>query len=401
MMSSKSQMPSDSGVFGQSLKEHRERIIAECAAALANEKKERENQSLLETIQKNLPLLLDELISLLPHVMAEEAKMTLASAGGIEFRPDHRLDVVIKALSGISEVAQLELLKLKGCVTDEVLAEVCRETRLFFDLKAAGYCLQFVKAQEAELALRGSQLKAACERLKSEAEAASASAHSRVEFLRGAIHELRNSLQSVLLHATSLMDCPRDPGAAHVMERLAMHGIRLQRLLDRLQEYSRLLAGDWPVRLEPVNVGAFLDELERMHHASARANSIQVVCRKISGPEVITTDVKKLNAIADNLVSNAIRYAKARKVQVEISEAEAGGLLLKVTDNGNGISLAEARQIFRVMHHVAGSDMPEFKLGLLATRHVTHLLGGEISFESEVGRGTVFTVVLPDHSTSP
>lgn len=372
--------------------------MAECAAALADEAKEQGNHSSLESIQKSLPLLLDELNSVLPHVMQGEADRPPLRTGGIECQAEHRLDVVIKALSGISEVVVLELLRLKGCVADAALAEACREVRLFFDLKVANYCLHFVAAQETEIALRASQLKDANERLMVASEISRAAAHSRVQLLQGVTHELRNSLQSVLLNATSVVEGPRDPGVKEVMERLATNGLHLQKLLDRLQSYAPLLAGEFLTQLDCVDLDSFLQALEQRHRALARTTQTRLTCQRSSGPATITTDLKKLSAIADNLVSNAIRSAPMGSVQVEVSGDGEEGILLKVTDNGNGISVVEARQMFRVMHHFSASHFPGLRLGLLATRYLTHLLGGEITFESEVGKGASFEVVLPNLS---
>lgn len=388
--------PSDFGVLGQCLKDNSARIISECAAAF--ERNGQGNQSILASIQKNLPLLLDELISVLPHVMAGDSKMPPPPAAGVECQTGHRLDVVIKVLGGISEVVVLELSRLKGCVADASLAEACREVRLFFDVKVAHYCLHFVAAQEAAIALRASQLKDANEKLMAASEISSSAAHSRVQLLQGVTHELRNSLQSVLLNATSLVEGPRDPGVNEVMERLAMNGTHLQRLLDRLLSYAPLLAGESPAQLDRVDLDSFLETLEQRHRALARTTQTRLTCQRTSGPATITTDLKKLNAIADNLVSNAIRAAHTGEVQVEVSGNGAEGILLKVTDNGNGISVVEARQMFRVMHHASASSFPGLRLGLLATRHLTHLLGGEITFESEVGKGASFGVTLPSLS---
>lgn len=388
--------PSDVGVLGQCLKANSDRIMAECAAAF--DPRGQGNQFILESIQTNLPLLLDELILVLPHVMTGEAKMPPISAAGMECQTGRRLDVVIKALGGISEVVVLELSRLKGCVADAFLAEACREVRLFFDVKIATYCLHFVAAQEAAIALRASQLKDANEKLMAAFETSQAAAHSRVQLLQGVTHELRNSLQSVLLNATSLVEGPRDPGVKEVMERLAMNGTHLQRLLDRLLSYAPLLAGESPAQLDRVDLDSFLEALEQRHRVLARTTQTRLTCQKTSGPATITTDLKKLNAIADNLVSNAIRAAHTGEVQVEVSGNGAEGILLKVSDNGNGISVVEARQMFRVMHHVSSSHFPGLRLGLLATRHLTHLLGGEITFESEVGKGASFGVTLPSLS---
>lgn len=390
--------PSDLRVLGQCLETNKARILSECTAPFADGGRDRANQAILETIQRNLPLLLNELSLVLPQVMAAGTGIPPMTAGGMGCQADHRLDVVIKALSGIREVVVLEFLRLNGCADAMFLNEACREARLFFDLKVAHYCLQFVKAQEAELALRTRQLNDSNEGLMKRAELSMPSAHSRLHLMQGVTHELRNSLQSVLLYATSLVESPRDHAAAEVVERLAMSGMHLQKLLDRVQDYSPFFGNEWRPRLASVAVATFLNELALRHRVLAEAARTQLVCEQIRGPAVWITDPSILNLIADNLVSNAIRSAKRGLVHVEVSEDGPERILLTVTDNGDGISLVEARQIFRVMHHASGSHASGLKLGLLASRYLTHLLGGEITFESEAGKGSSFRVTFPNRA---
>ncbi len=372
-----------------------DRIEAACAAAFASASTERVRAAQLDAVPGNLPLLLNELITLLPRVMAGKEAVPAAGAESLKCLAELRLDVVIKALAGVSEVVVLELKRLKGSVAETFLEEACRETRLFFDQKVAHFCLDFVAAQEAELSLRTRQIEHASERLAADSGSAGTAAHSRVQLLQGVIHELRNTLQSVVLHATSLVEFPREAGASDVMQRLSANGIRLQELLDRMHSYAPLLAGECPERLETVDLGRFLQDLELRHRSLARTSRTQVTCRQSSGPAMVLADPGKLSVIADNLLSNAIHAAKSGLVQVEVSEAGPERMLLTVTDNGHGIRLAEARQMFRVIHHLEGSTFSGLRLGLLASRHLAHLMGGEITFESEEGSGATFQLSLP------
>ncbi|WP_395751014.1 sensor histidine kinase [Prosthecobacter sp.] len=386
---------SDLAMLGQTLKANSERIVAESAAVFASAGRERAHPFPLDAVPGGLPLLLSELMALLPQAIAEGDVTLSAGAEKLEVLAELRLDVVIKALEGVSEVVVMELKRLEGSVAKGFLDEACRETRLFFDLKIAHYCQKFVAAQGTELTLHTRQLDEASERLAADGAGADAAAHSRVQLLQGVIHELRNTLQSVVLHATSVVDFPREAGVAEVMQRLTANGIRLQELLDRLGLYASLLAGEWSNRMESVDVGVFLQDLEVRHRGLARTASTRLTCRQTSGPSQIITDAGKLSLIADNLVTNAVHAAKGGLVQVEMSEGGTGRMLLTVTDNGHGIRLTEARHLFRVIHHVEGSKFSGLKLGLLASRHLAHLLGGELTFESEEGRGATFQVSFP------
>ena len=393
--------PADIAALSHSLRQNTARIIAHCTAAFVQEGKDHAHPSPLEPLQKHLPLLLDELISLLPQVMSGAEEQPLMPAESMDCQAEHRLDSVIQTLTGIREVVVLELLQLKESVADTFLAEAQREVRLFFDLKIASYCRHFVAAQKPELELRNLQLKDAGQRLLAAPENSSAALLSRLHLLQGVTHELRNSLHSVLLFAESLLEGPRDPGVSEVMERLALNGIHLQKLLDRLQACSPFLGGELQPSLASVALGNFLADLEQRHVAIAKATKTRLLCTQTSGPATITTAVNMLNLIADNLVGNALNSAKFGLVQIEISAGDPGLILLKVADDGTGISPADARQMFRVIHHVHGSHSHGLKLGLLASRHLAHLLGGDITFQSEAGHGTSFVVSIPTNARQP
>ncbi|OYW29340.1 MAG: hypothetical protein B7Z47_04920 [Chthoniobacter sp. 12-60-6] len=393
--------PTDVELLTRTLRDNRVRFISIHAVTFGKESGERADLSTLESIQKNLPLLLDELTLLLPDVMKGDANLPPIVAGSIDCRAEHRLDVVIKILTGICETVVLEISRLNEFVADEFLSGACREVRRFFDVKIASYSLQFVEVQKAELALHASQLQEANQRLLDASQCSKAVTHSRLQLLQGVTHELRNSLQAVLLYATSLADAPGDSGSAEVAERLAVNAIHLQKLLDRLQTYSAILSGEMKIELGLVDLAQFLSDLEQRHCALAKAAQTRLIFKQTGGPATITTDLNKLNMIADNLVGNAIHSARSGLVQVEISDDGPGRFLLKVVDDGVGLSLTEARHIFRVMHHVSGSHFPGLKLGLLASRYLTHVLGGEITFESEVGHGASFILALPKLSPKP
>ncbi|MDB6004529.1 MAG: hypothetical protein JWR15_1516, partial [Prosthecobacter sp.] len=328
--------PTDVEWLTRTLKENRVQFISIYAITLGKDSGERADLSTLESIQNNLPLLLDELTLLLPDVMKGGADLPPAPAGNMECRAGHRLDVVIKILTGIREAVVLEILRLKEDVADEFLASACREVRHFFDAKIASYSMQFVEVQKAELALHASQLQEANERLLKDSENFNAASHSRLRLLQGVTHELRNSLQAVLLYATSLAEGPGDSGLVEVVERLAVNAIHLQMLLDRLQTYSPMLSGEMNVELGQVNLAQFLNELEQRHCALAKSTQTRLMFKQTGGPTAITTDLNKLKMIADNLVGNAIHSAHSGLVQVEVSADGPERILLKVVDDGNG-----------------------------------------------------------------
>jgi signal transduction histidine kinase len=122
--------------------------------------------------------------------------------------------------------------------------------------------------------------------------------------------------------------------------------------------------------------------------------------------EVIPTiagDFQRLQAILMNLISNGIKFTKQGTVHIHIYQPDADHWALQVSDTGCGIPGEAHTYIFEPFRQVNGSMMRAHTgtgLGLSITKQLTTLMGGEITLESEVGRGSTFTVSLPLHPTS-
>ena len=206
-------------------------------------------------------------------------------------------------------------------------------------------------------------------------------------------HDLRTPLHVLVGHAQILMR----KGDAEVRRRaeaiLASAG-RMTRLIGDLVDAARLEAGHVALRLEPMDLVAFLAGWkERM----AGAFALERVRLEVRDPvPAVLADPARLDQIVGNLVSNALKYSLPdSEVQVTLS-ATPKTLRLSVADRGPGIAPEELSRLFERYYRTKSAAQAEgLGLGLFITRKLVEAHGWRIEVESEAGKGSVFTVVVP------
>ena len=110
---------------------------------------------------------------------------------------------------------------------------------------------------------------------------------------------------------------------------------------------------------------------------------------------LVSGDKERILQIGQNLISNAVKFTEEGGVSLWVRYTE-GNMLLEVSDTGTGISKEEQNAIYEPFSRLANADVKDgFGLGLSITRKLVVLLKGDISLESEVGKGTTFRVTLP------
>jgi signal transduction histidine kinase len=115
-------------------------------------------------------------------------------------------------------------------------------------------------------------------------------------------------------------------------------------------------------------------------------------------PAVIRTDMPRLKQVLKNLLANAFKFTREGSVSLHISRVEPGRIAFAVADTGIGIPADKQKIIFDAFQQADGTTARQYGgtgLGLSISRELTRLLGGEIRVQSEPGRGSTFTLVLP------
>jgi two-component system phosphate regulon sensor histidine kinase PhoR len=221
----------------------------------------------------------------------------------------------------------------------------------------------------------------------------------RRDFVANASHELRTPLTSIRGFVEALQDgAINDPETAHrFLEKVRTHSDRMAALVEDLLELSRLESGERPPQWEEVLPSEVVADVVASFSGIAERKPMHLRQRDAEAPAVVT-DVERLRRILENLVDNALKYTPPGGV-VEVSTAAApGAAVIEVRDNGAGIAPEHLPRIFERFYRVdkaRSRDLGGTGLGLAIVRHLTESLGATISVQSEVGRGTCFTLRVP------
>jgi len=176
-------------------------------------------------------------------------------------------------------------------------------------------------------------------------------------------------------------------------------GLRLLRLVNSLLDFSRLEAGRVTATFEPTDVAKFTAELaSNFESATQRAGlELSIDCQSLPQPVYVDRDMWE--KIVLNLLSNAFKFTFDGRIEVRTQVSPDGrSAQVIVRDTGVGIPSNELPRLFERFHRVEGQLSRSFEgsgIGLALVHELVKLHGGAIAVESEVGRGTVFTLSLP------
>ncbi|WNG51059.1 histidine kinase [Archangium minus] len=225
---------------------------------------------------------------------------------------------------------------------------------------------------------------------------------ARDDFLSVASHELNTPLTSLKLHIQSLtralgrgdLSSFSPQKMMGVFDRTDRQLRRLSRLVSDLLDVSRIHAHKLTLHLEHVELWELVaDVVERMSGEFARAGMRLDIA---PGPQVKGLwDRGRLEQVVINLLTNALKYGAGRPVHVEVS-SDGARARLAVKDQGLGIREEDRDRIFeRFERAISANEASGLGLGLYIAREIAQAHGGTISVESQLGKGSTFTVTLP------
>ena len=169
---------------------------------------------------------------------------------------------------------------------------------------------------------------------------------------------------------------------------------QLLHLVDEILDHSKLEAGRMVAEMQEVNVADFLSEVIELFQPSAIQKGLALEQELPAGNALtVRTDPMRLRQIVSNLLSNAIKFTKTGVVRVTAEAPAGGGLIISVSDTGPGIAPAQIDQIFEPYAQAdSARSHGGTGLGLSISQQLASLLGGSISVDSQVGKGSVFRV---------
>ena len=222
------------------------------------------------------------------------------------------------------------------------------------------------------------------------------------QFLANMSHEIRTPMNGIIGFSDLLADEELTDEQRQYVDILRNSGQSLLRLIDDILDLSKIEAGRIDVEIIDCSLKEILNSIEPLMRAKASEKGVEFqVVTTDALPAQIRTDRTRLDQCLINLAANAIKFTEQGHVYINVSLQENNSesfIRFDIEDTGIGIPAEKQEQIFEPFVQADGSTTREFGgtgLGLTITKRLSELLGGTLSLTSEVGRGSVFSLVIP------
>jgi signal transduction histidine kinase len=224
----------------------------------------------------------------------------------------------------------------------------------------------------------------------------------RNRFYASMSHELRTPINAVIGYSTLLIDNiygPLNEKQREGLQRTLKAARHLLELVNDVLDLSKIEAGKIELALQPVNIGALIDDLFVTVRPLADEHDSQLSFEFPAEPPTVTTDPRRVRQILLNLLSNAIKFGRRKPIKVQATPTESGGVVISVIDHGEGISEEDKARVFEEFVQVSPTQQPGTGLGLPISRRLATLLDGSLEMESVLGEGSTFRLILPREAT--
>ncbi len=293
----------------------------------------------------------------------------------------------------------------------QALAEELKKTNAQLEEKA-----QLLADQNTEVEGKNREIEQAKEALEEKAEQLALTSKYKSEFLANMSHELRTPLNNLLILARVLADNAEgnlSPKQIKFAETIHSSGTDLLALITDILDLSKIESGKMDVEVGNIRFAELQDYCTRTFRHVADGKGLEFGIDVEPGllSEVIRSDAKRLQQVLKNLLSNALKFTHHGAVRLKIERASAGWtaghpvlnraqnvIAFSVSDTGIGIAHDKQRIVFEAFQQADGTTSRKYGgtgLGLSISRELARLLGGEIRLESSLGRGSTFTLYLP------
>ena len=274
--------------------------------------------------------------------------------------------------------------------------EALEKARLFEQLKQAADDLERkIQAATADIAQQNELLR----RQAIELEQASA---LKSQFLANMSHEFRTPLNAMLGYTSMLLQGvagPLEPPAKRQLTRIESNGRHLLTIINEILDISRIEAGRMPLQLSTFAIPELVAEVKAELEPIVLRSKLALTLDLPRDLKPVTTDRQKVKQILLNLLSNALKFTHHGGVTItgRFSPRDRR-LSLSVSDTGIGIAPADQERVFEDFRQLDNSPTRPYGgtgLGLSICRRLAQMLDGEIAVQSQVGKGSIFTLTLP------
>jgi PAS domain S-box-containing protein len=226
--------------------------------------------------------------------------------------------------------------------------------------------------------------------------------HYKSELIAKVSHELRTPLSAILGYAEFLYKetfAPLTPQQKHFTAEILDSVKYLNSLINDLLDVSQIERGTVKIQIAPFEVRKMVDQVGEALSPLAKTRGLRFTTEVAPDlPAALPGDQRRVRQILTNLVNNAIKFTEKGSVAVHIRLADQQHWVMQVTDTGPGISTEAQARIFESFWQADGSSTRKqrgYGLGLSIVKQLTELMGGEVTLDSTLGRGSTFKVMLP------
>jgi signal transduction histidine kinase/DNA-binding response OmpR family regulator len=291
------------------------------------------------------------------------------------FGPDRSLAYIIHRVANVTEYMEL---KDQESAQQQLTVELQQRTT----------------KMEIELFLRSREL----QKLNQDLQAAN---KTKSVFLANMSHELRTPLSAILGFSELLIDDDgrrfNEASRKNFLEHIHSGGENLLGLINDILDLAKVEAGQMKLRPETLRLTTVVDDVISVAQPLAAKKQLKVL-KRVSSEIVLIADAGKLKQMLLNLMSNAIKFTPEGGTVTIAAKRLPESLEISVADTGIGISKVDQGRIFEEFQQLdsgIGRVAQGTGLGLALTRHFAVLHGGDVRLESELGKGSTFTLCLP------
>ncbi len=207
-------------------------------------------------------------------------------------------------------------------------------------------------------------------------------------------HELRTSLQAII-SSVEVITQQKDVATFSHFERLENAAMKMERQMKDLAEFAKVDNGNVEIKISSFNLHKLVNDTVEQSITILNKNNINVRIDEIENIYV-KSDPSRIMQIIENIVTNAIKYTENGKVHISAVIRDKSRLVITVRDTGRGIPKDKIDTIFFPFIRVGGDNkVPGFGMGLAIVHGVVKAMNGTVDVESEMGKGSTFTVSLP------
>ncbi len=272
-----------------------------------------------------------------------------------------------------------------------------------------------LEEQRNSIGKKNEELNRARLEIEKKAEDLELASKYKSEFLANMSHELRTPLNSILILSQLLgenKEMNLTTKQQEFSKTIHSSGADLLELINEILDLSKVESGKMDIKVEETSLRELRNDIHKLFEHTAKKKNLEFSVEVEAGlPGTIQTDPQRLKQILKNLLSNAFKFTEKGQVKLMIGRPGTGvdlsssglkpesAVALSVRDSGIGIPEEKKKIVFEAFQQVDGAVNRKYAgtgLGLTISREMTKLIGGEIQMESVLGKGSVFTVYIPE-----